>query len=152
MEETHAWNKQLDLGDEALDREHHLQIALVSALADAMEQGRPWVARQVSEQLAGFSAAHFAGEELLMETARYDQRQAHAEEHRSLVAAIEEIRSLLGSGERDLALAMALDLRTALGGHMAASDRRFAEHENALRARGGVPSAVPGGSRRITDS
>jgi hemerythrin len=135
MEESHPWNRQLDLGDEVLDREHHLQIALVSALTDALEQGRPWVARQVSEQLAGFTAAHFAGEELLMEAMSYDQRQAHGEEHRALVAGIEEIRSLLGGGERDLALAMALDLRAALGGHMAASDRRFAAHEGFARAR-----------------
>jgi hemerythrin len=135
MEESHVWDEQLDLGDEALDREHHLQIALVSALTDALEKGRPWVARQVSEQLAGFTAAHFAGEELLMEAMSYDQRQTHTEEHRALVAGIEEIRSLLGGGERDLALAMALDLRAALGGHMAASDRRFASHENLARAR-----------------
>jgi hemerythrin len=135
MQETHVWNPKLDVGDEALDREHHLQIALVSALTDALEQGRPWVARQVSEQLAGFTAAHFAGEELLMEASGYDLRQAHAEEHRALTAGIEEIRTLLGGGERDLALAMALDLRTNLAGHMAASDRRFAEQENAQRAR-----------------
>ncbi|HET9599668.1 MAG TPA: hemerythrin family protein [Anaeromyxobacteraceae bacterium] len=138
MQETHAWNTRLDVGDEALDREHHLQIALVSALADALEQGRPWVARQVSEQLAGFTAAHFAGEEMLMDAAAYDLRQAHAEEHRALSTAITEIRTLLGNEERDLALAMTLDLRTTLAGHMAASDRRFADHENAQRARRGA--------------
>jgi hemerythrin len=135
MQETHAWNPKLDVGDEALDRDHHLQIALVSALADALEKGRPWVARQVSEQLAGFTAAHFAGEELLMEAAGYDLRQAHVEEHRALSAAVAEIRTLLGGDERDLALAMTLDLRTTLAGHMAASDRRFADHENGQRAR-----------------
>ena len=41
MTGAHAWNEQLDLGHEAMDNEHHLQVALVSAVADAIEQGRP---------------------------------------------------------------------------------------------------------------
>jgi hemerythrin len=127
MQEAHVWNSRLDLGDAALDREHHLQVAMVSALADALEQGRPWMARQLSEQLAGYSNAHFAGEELLMQAAGYDHLPVHSEEHKALLAAVDEIRTLLAGGERELA-------RAALAGHMAASDRRFAQFETAARA------------------
>jgi len=127
MEETHVWNKRLELGHEALDREHHLQLALVSALADALERGRPRVARRVVEQLAGYSAAHFAGEELLMESAGYRHLASHRQEHRDLLAQIAETQQLVTAGERDLAVMMALDLRAELGSHMSASDRRFAE-------------------------
>ena len=127
MEETHPWSPRLELGNETLNREHHLQIALVSALADALEQGRPWVARRVLDQLAGYTAAHFQGEELLMETAAYEQLAEHREEHRTLCAHIDEIRYLVNGGEHELALPMALDLRSGLGSHIAASDRLFAD-------------------------
>jgi hemerythrin len=127
MEETHVWNERLDLGHEALDREHHLQLALVSALADALERGRPRVARRVAEQLAGYSSAHFAGEELLMESVAYRHLASHRQEHRDLLAQIAETQQLVTAGERDLAIMMALDLRAELGSHMSASDRRFAE-------------------------
>jgi hemerythrin len=127
MEEIHVWNDKLDTGDPTLDHEHHLQIALVSALAEAIEQGRPWMARRLVDQLAGYSAAHFTSEELLMEAAHYQRLATHREEHRELLAHIDEIRSLLGGGEADLALPMALDLRSGLGAHIAASDKRFVE-------------------------
>lgn len=127
MEETHVWSDKLDLGHDAIDREHHLQIALVSALADALERGRPRVARQVAEQLAGYSSAHFAGEELLMEAAAYRDLDSHRQEHRDLLAQIAETMQLVAAGERDLAAVMALDLRAELGSHMSASDRRFAD-------------------------
>ncbi len=135
MEEMHPWNEKLDLGHEPIDREHHLQIALVSALADAIERGRPWLARRLADQLAGYTAAHFRGEELLMEATDYRPLGAHRDEHRELLAHIDEVRSLLTGGEHDLALPMALDLRSALGGHIAASDRQFGEHEGLAASR-----------------
>jgi hemerythrin len=128
MEETHPWNEKLDLGHEPIDHEHHLQIALVGALADAIERGRPWLARRLVDQLSAYTAAHFRGEELLMETTGYRLLGAHREEHRELLAQIDEVRSLLTCGEYDLALPMTLDVRSALCGHVATSDRRFGEH------------------------
>jgi hemerythrin len=133
MEETHVWSERLDLGNEELDREHHLQVALVSALAEAIEQRRPWMARRLVDQLAGYSAAHFTGEEVLMEASAYRPLEQHRQEHHALLTHIEEIRSLLTSSENELAQAMALDLLTGLGSHIAASDRRFAEHTQVSR-------------------
>jgi len=137
MEERHAWGDRLDLGDDALDREHHLQFALVSGATEAMEQGRPWMARRLIEQLAGYSAAHFAGEELLMENAEYPQIDDHRREHRSMLEHVEEIRQLLDGGEHDLAVPMALDLMNGLASHISASDRQFADHSK------GRPGAMP---------
>ncbi len=127
MQESHVWDEKLDLGDEAIDRDHHLQVALVSALADALEQRRPWMARRLLDQLAGYSASHFSGEELLMEDVGHPQLEAHGREHRALLAQVEEIRAALLGDERDLALSMTLDLRSALGGHINSSDRLVAE-------------------------
>ncbi len=127
MTETHAWNAQLDLGHEGMDHEHHLQIALVSAFVDAVEQGRPWLARRLAEQLLAYSGAHFGGEELLMEAGNYAAREAHAAEHVEFLAHIRQLQRALEEGDDAVALEAALDLRQALAAHMSDADRRLAE-------------------------
>jgi hemerythrin len=124
MIEAHAWNGRLDLAHEAMDHEHHLQIALVSAFVDAVEQGRPWLARRLAGQLLRYSVVHFASEELLMEAAEYPERAPHAGEHETFLARMRELEN--GAGE-DGALALALDLRDALAAHVNDADRRLAE-------------------------
>ena len=127
MEPPQIWDDDLGGGDEEIDREHHLQLTLVRALTSALRQDQPAVARCVAEQLHGYSAAHFAGEELLMEAASYAPLASHRQEHQNLLAHMAELRALVTSGERELASVMALDLRSELGAHMATSDRRFTE-------------------------
>jgi hemerythrin len=134
MVEAHLWNEKLDVGHEAMDHEHHLQIALVSALSDAIEQGRPWMARKLAAQLHHYSTVHFGSEELLMETAAYDGRSAHASEHQALLEAMKEIEAALDREEHDLALAFAVELRAGLAGHMAGSDQRLARQVAPARA------------------
>ena len=128
---AHAWNEQLDLGDEALDREHHLQSAMVSALAEAIEQGRPAEARRLAAQLVAYSGMHFGGEELVKSASGYPERQRHQEEHRMLTQAMQEVEGALARDARDLALAFAIDIRAGLAGHIAGSDHRLADHVRA---------------------
>ncbi len=128
---AHAWNEQLDVGNEALDHEHHLQIALVSALADAIEQGRPAQARRLAAQLVAYSNMHFGSEELLMGASGYPDRHRHQEEHRMLSQAMQEVEGALQRDERELALAFAIDVRAGLAGHIAGSDHRLADHVRA---------------------
>lgn len=125
MVEAHAWNEGLDLSHEAMDHEHHLQIALVTGFVDAVEQRRPWLARRLVAQLLTFSAAHFDGEELLMEAAGYPERAAHSGEHRDFLAHIRQIARALDEGDEEVALEAALDLRQALAGHMNGADRNI---------------------------
>ncbi len=132
MEETHVWSDKLELGNGDLDREHHLQMALASGLVDAFERGRPLVARRLIAQLAGYTKAHFAGEDLLMELAGYGQLEAHRREHQAILSHIDEIRYLQERGEYDLALPMAVDLLSGLASHISASDRAFAKSAEGL--------------------
>lgn len=143
MKETHAWSERLTLGHDALDQEHHLQVALVSGLAEALEQGRPRLASRLLDQLAGYSKAHFAGEELLMDLAGYRQLDAHRQEHQAMLTQLEEIRYLQDRGEYLLAAPMVLDLLNGLASHIAASDRRFAEHSEKLSPRGAAKGNAP---------
>lgn len=128
MPEKHPWNSRLDVGVEAIDHEHHTQIALLSAFVDALEQGRPTLARRLGEELMSYSRAHFRSEELLMETSQYRAAAGHASEHEALLARIDELNSAQSGGDTDLALSLALDFRTALAAHMNDADRRVAEH------------------------
>ncbi len=127
MVEAHVWNERLDLAHEAMDHEHHLQIALVTGFADALEQGRPWLARRLASQLLTYSSAHFGGEELLMEVGNYAARDAHAAEHAEFISHIRELQRALEEGDEPVALEAALDLRQALASHINDADRRLAE-------------------------
>jgi hemerythrin len=128
MTETHTWNERLDLGHEAMDHEHHLQVGLVSAFIDAVEQRRPAMARRLAEQLVAYSVVHFGSEELLMETSGFAGLAGHAGEHAEF---LEQMRALAGDFERggeDAAVANAIDLRAALAAHMNDADRRLLGH------------------------
>ena len=127
MVEAHAWNDKLDLSNEAMDHEHHLQIALVTAYADAVEQRRPWLARRLAEQLVRYSIVHFGSEELLMETADYAGRATHASEHASFLVRMRELEETCDEVDADAALSAAIELRAALAAHMDGADRRLSE-------------------------
>jgi hemerythrin len=128
MQEAHVWSERLDLAQDALDGEHHLQIAMVGALAEAIEERRPVMARRLVEQLETYSSAHFMGEELVMETSEYPRARQHHDEHQVIVKRIGELRTLLREEGFDEALTSALDLLTGLGSHISSSDRAFAQH------------------------
>jgi hemerythrin len=128
MLENHSWNEKLDVGNEAMDHDHHTQIALVTAFTEAVEQRRPALARRLGDQLAEYSAAHFRSEELLMESSGYADAAAHAREHDALLSRIREVNAAQAGSEVDLAVSLALDFRTALAAHMNDADRRVAEH------------------------
>src|SRR5512134_268289 len=104
MLENHSWNEKLDVGNPAMDHDHHTQLALVTAFTDAVEQRRPALARRLGEQLAEYSRAHFRSEELLMESTGYGDAPAHAREHDTLLARIREVNAAQASGEHDLAV------------------------------------------------
>jgi hemerythrin len=126
--EAHAWNSNLDVGHEAMDHEHHLQIGLLSAFVDAVDQRRPWMARRLADQLLQYTVVHFGSEELLMEGVSYPERERHAGEHTTFLETIREVQRAYSAGEEDLAAATAVELRAALGAHMNDADRRLAEH------------------------
>jgi hemerythrin len=135
MQEAHVWNKRLDLGHDELDGEHHLQIAMISALAEAIEQRRPWMARRLAEQLWNYSAAHFEGEQLVMESSEYPRLAEHRGEHEKLLQHITEIRDAVAGEDFDGALPLALDFLTGLSAHISTSDGAFAKHASERRHR-----------------
>lgn len=128
MTEQHTWNEKLDLGHEAMDHEHHLQIALVSSFIEAVEGRRHAMARRFAEQLVAYSTAHFGSEELLMEASGYAGQGRHAGEHAEFLDQMRVLAEDLAAGDADPAIASAIELRAALAAHMDEADRRLALH------------------------
>ncbi len=129
MMEGHPWGDWLEIGDAALDEDHHLQLRLVSALIDALEEGRPWLAHRLAAHLRAGSTVHFGEEEQRMRRSSDPERLDHRKEHDSLLARLEELIGLVDEEDAAPAIAAAMDFRSALAGHIASSDRRLAARE-----------------------
>jgi hemerythrin len=147
MIEGHSWSDWLEVGDSDLDNDHHLQMRLVSALIDAMEEGRPWLAHRLADHLRDTSTVHFASEEDRMRASDYPDRLAHRREHDALIARLEELAELVDGDDDAPAIAAAIDLRSTLANHIGTSDRRLAVHEAAVRERAALSDTVTGATQ-----
>ena len=139
MIEGHSWSDWLEVGDSDLDNDHHLQMRLVSALIDAMEEGRPRLAHRLADHLRATSSVHFANEEDRMRASDYPDCLAHRREHDALEARLEELAELVAGEEGAPAIAAAMD--SALVAREPHRDRRPAPRiprAGGSRARGPV--------------
>ncbi|MGE0454951.1 MAG: bacteriohemerythrin [Vicinamibacteria bacterium] len=89
----------LTTGIVAIDAEHAVQLAQVDAVIAALSQGRPAdeVAAAV-ERLAGYTEAHFLGEQLLMRQEAYPAYEQHLQEHDRLIGRLRELKLLCAKG------------------------------------------------------
>lgn len=131
MIEGHSWSDWLEFGDADLDNDHHLQMRLVSALVDAIEEGRPWLAHRLADHLRDSSNVHFEEEEQRMRASGYPDRKAHQREHDALLARMQEIVDAVDAEDSAQAIAAALDLRSSLAAHIGNSDRAVLAWERA---------------------
>lgn len=135
MIEGHAWSDWLEIGDPDLDNDHHLQMRLISALVDAIEEGRPWLAHRLAEHLRDGSAIHFEEEERRMRDDADPERAVHQREHDALLAQMEELLRAVDGEEDALATAAAIDLRSILAAHIGSWDRRLTAREQEFQPR-----------------
>lgn len=141
MTEGHAWSDWLEVGDAELDGDHHLQMRLVSALVDALEEGRPWLAHRLADHLHDASEAHFGEEEARMRAARDPERAAHRREHDVMLVAMSELLEAVDGDDPALAVATAIDLRSKLASHIGTYDRRLAAHERQAGSEPAIPAS-----------
>lgn len=141
MTEGHPWSDWLEVGDADLDNDHHLQMRLVSALIDALEEGRPWLAHRLADHLRDSSMAHFESEERRMRASNDPERAAHQREHDALLVRMAEVVAAVAEEEVAQAVAAAIDLRSALAGHIGTSDRRLALRDQARESEQVIPAS-----------
>lgn len=116
-------SERLETGFEIIDGEHRVQIELVTALRQALSEGR--TKEEVGEilgQLVSYTDVHFMAEQLLMRKTDYPGQPAHVMEHDRLIDQVRELQRLYQAGELALTLENADWLRRWLLKHIQSSD------------------------------
>ncbi|HTT70846.1 MAG TPA: hemerythrin family protein [Anaeromyxobacteraceae bacterium] len=121
------WDELASTGVDSMDAEHRLQVSLVKALEELVQQGAdPAVLERTVSQLVDFTSVHFLSEELMMRLYAYPQHDAHKLEHARLKQQVDELRSRLAAGGREAGVAIVAELHAWLVGHVRTMDQAFA--------------------------
>lgn len=122
------------IGHSGIDQEHHLQIEMLTALADALRmEASADAIHEIADRLVEYSKLHFASEEMLMRLYAYEHLAAHESDH---MRALDEMASLqkgLENGARGATAAHVHQLTRSVVGHIGGADRAFAEFLEGLR-------------------
>jgi hemerythrin len=114
-------------GFPTIESEHRLQLSLVNALEELLQQNRDQalIARTMS-QLADFTNVHFLSEELVMRVYLYPRYEEHRAEHARLTSELAGLQRRVAAGEHLGALGGAGTLRSWLDDHIRRLDADFA--------------------------
>jgi hemerythrin-like metal-binding protein len=121
--------EQLSVGHEAIDLEHRVQVGLVDAIAEAVEQsrGQTFISGLV-EKLYDFTNTHFLSEQLLMRLHSFPGYEAHVREHDRLIDQLGKLRRGIETGETAPTLEILSTLRRWLLGHIRTDDVVLGEY------------------------
>lgn len=113
-----------DVGFESMDAEHRVQLGLVSAFQQALEQRQDKVeVDEILDQLVSYTGAHFASEQLLMRLYAYPHYEAHVQEHDRLIEQITALQQHYQAGGVQAALEAGSTLRNWLMTHTLKTDQ-----------------------------
>ncbi|PWC49318.1 bacteriohemerythrin [Azospirillum sp. TSA6c] len=136
------WTDALAVGEEGIDTDHMILIALMNeAAALAGRAGRSGGDRRASARALGeavgrllaYTALHFEQEERLMEQCGYPDTRVHKAQHEALRSRADDLRRRLDAGDSVADELLAL-VREWLFEHIQRADKRIGEH---LAARNG---------------
>ena len=115
--------EELKVGVAELDNEHQVQVALLLALQQAVEQGQePGVIEEILDRFSSYTNAHFMAEQLLMRLYGYPQYEAHSLEHDRLSEQVQEVQRRYLAGETALTLQLVDQMKTWLISHTRGPD------------------------------
>ncbi len=136
-----AWTEALTVGDDGIDTDHMILIALLNeAAALVAERGdRNRLIAAVSRLLA-YTVLHFEQEERMMERSGYPDRVAHKAQHDALRQRANTLKQRLEAGETAIGDDLLTLVREWLFDHIQTSDKRIAAH---LGQSGPAQSAQP---------
>ncbi len=124
-----TFNNPLPNPNPTIDGEHRIQVGLINALCNAVDEKRP--ADEIGtilEQLVDYSETHFVSEELLMRLDSYDEFQSHVEEHQKMMDTLKQMVQSQREGNLDLLPGQALNVLAFLLNHINTFDRRYSAH------------------------
>lgn len=124
---------KLDAG--SIDNEHRIQLGLLNALCDAVNDKKPTPeVNDILNQLTSYSELHFMSEELLMRMYAYPDYDDHVIDHEAMTEYLKEIMEKLSSGEDSLAIETASELRQFLAAHISSRDEALSEYLTKVQA------------------
>jgi len=119
------------VGVESLDSEHKVQVELVNALQQAVEQGqRGALVDEILDQLIAYTNAHFMSEQLLMRLYAYPFYESHIQEHDRLIEQVQSLQERYRAGDMTMTLQTGSVLREWLLDHIKGLDYGLGNYLN----------------------
>lgn len=123
------------LDSSSVDNEHRVQIGLLNALDDAINDKKSASEiNQVLDQLVSYSELHFMSEELLMRQYAYPDYDDHVNDHATMTEFLKDIMKMVTTGQDGVALKTSVEMRQFLDAHIGTRDEAFSEYLNKAQA------------------
>ncbi|SOD95394.1 bacteriohemerythrin [Caenispirillum bisanense] len=152
-----VWRDKMSVGHPVIDEDHRTLIAIINDFEDAAAAGSTAALSTILRRLHGYAREHFAREEALQVRIGFPFAQAHGQEHRRLIALVEDkarawfvdrAQPLGPQGMEE----MAGFLRRWLVEHILTQDRAMQPYIEAARSRAKAQSAAAAGDEDDADS
>jgi methyl-accepting chemotaxis protein len=124
-----AWSDDLTVGDEGIDADHMILIALLNEAASRVaERADRAVLTAAIGRLLAYTVLHFEQEERVMERSGYPDRIAHKAQHDALRQRAAALKQRLEAGEASVGDDLLALVREWLFEHIQRSDKRIGAH------------------------
>ena len=134
------WNDTLAVGQEDIDNDHMILVALINRAARRIRGGEvPHAIGAAIDQLVAYTVLHFEQEEQVMERSAYPEFIQHKAQHDALRKRVAELKQRFEAGETQIGDDLLALFRDWLTGHIQRFDKRIGHH---LEGRGGDGRAV----------
>ena len=112
-----------------MDNEHEVQIGMLDAFCALVEQGEPKpLIHEMLDQLISYSDIHFMSEQLLMRMYAYPDYDDHVNDHQAMIEHLNKIKQRFETGQENMALDIAHEMRKFLLGHIGNRDAAFTSY------------------------
>lgn len=121
------WNDSLSVGIGSIDKQHMVLIDLINELYREMnsDNGQPVIGKALGK-LIEYTETHFQFEEKLFAKHNYQDKNAHEEVHRKLVAQVIDFQKKFKQGDADVSLELMEFLKDWLINHIKKTDKQYA--------------------------
>jgi hemerythrin len=121
-----TWNDSWVIGVQEIDAQHKNLVSILNQLHQAMSLGHGKdVLGGILNSLIGYTKAHFAAEEKLMQQNRYPDIVAHKKEHELLTAKVVDFQRNFDAGRIGVGVEVMQFLSGWLQGHIRGTDKKY---------------------------
>ncbi len=123
------WSDELAVGDEDIDNDHMILIALINKAAARIRRGEvPHAVGAALDQLVAYTVLHFEHEERVMQEAGYPDFAQHKAQHDGLRRRVATLKTRFEAGEPSVGDDLLKLVREWLFEHIQRFDKRIGTH------------------------